>query len=337
VSALRAVVVGAGGMGRAWASTIVSRPDVSLVGWVDLFTDRVAEGIEAAGLKDVSVEEDIEAALSKLSPDFVVDVAVPEAHFDVTRQCLERNVPVLGEKPMAATLEEARDLVRLSERTSTLFVVSQNRRYNAGLAGFKNLVEQRLGGVGQLNAEFYRAPRFGGFRDEMDSPLLLDMAIHTFDAARYLAGSAPVSALCTEFNPSWSWYRGAASAVAEFEFRDGLRFSYEGSWCASGLETSWESSWRAIGAFGTALWDGTNNAMAEVRKGGDDGGELERVEAPPVTISGPGIAGSLADFVRAVRTGEIPMNECHDNIKSFAMVIAALESSRTGRTAPVET
>ena len=85
--------------------------------------------------------------------------------------CLERAVPVLGEKPMAANLEEARDLVQLSERTSTLFVVSQNRRYNSGLAAFKNLVEQRLGGVGQLNAEFYRAPRFGGFRDEMDSPL----------------------------------------------------------------------------------------------------------------------------------------------------------------------
>jgi predicted dehydrogenase len=323
-------------MGRAWASTIVSRPDVSLVGWVDVFTDRVAEGIEAAGLTDVAIDDSVEAALIKLSPDFVVDVAVPEAHYDITRHCLEHGVPVLGEKPMAATLEEARDLVRLSERTSTLFVVSQNRRYNAGLAAFKNLVQQRLGGVGQLNAEFYRAPHFGGFRDEMDSPLLLDMAIHTFDAARYVAGSAAVSALCTEFNPSWSWYRGAASAVAEFEFKDGLRFSYEGSWCAGGLETSWESSWRAIGASGTATWDGTNDPVAEVRKDGDDRGELERVDAPPVTISGLGIAGSLADFVRALRTGEIPMNECHDNIKSFAMVIAALESSRTGRRVSVE-
>ncbi len=272
MSALRAVVVGAGGMGRAWASTIVSRPDASLVGWVDVFTDRVAEGIEAAGLTDVVIEDSVEAALIKLSPDFVVDVAVPEAHYDITRHCLEHGVPVLGEKPMAATLEEARDLVRLSERTSTLFVVSQNRRYNTGLAAFKNLVQQRLGGVGQLNAEFYRAPHFGGFRDEMDSPLLLDMSIHTFDAARYVAGSAPVSALCTEFNPSWSWYRGAASAVAEFEFKDGLRFSYEGSWCAGGLETSWESSWRAIGASGTATWDGTNDPVAEVRKDGDDGG-----------------------------------------------------------------
>ncbi len=336
MSALRAVLVGAGGMGSAWARVIGNNPDVSLVGWVDIFTDRVAEGIETAGLSDVAIEESIEAALNKLSPDFVVDVAVPEAHHDITRRCLERRVPVLGEKPMAANLEEARHLVQLSEGTSTLFVVSQNRRYNTGLAAFKNLVEQRLGGVGQLNAEFYRAPRFGGFRDEMDSPLLVDMAIHTFDAARYVTGADPVSAQCTEFNPPWSWYAGAASAVAEFEFRDGLRFSYEGSWCADGLETSWESSWRAIGASGTAIWDGTSNPVAEVCKPGTDGGELERVDAPAVTISGPGIEGSLADFIRALRTGGTPMNECHDNIKSFAMVMAALGSSRSGRRVAVE-
>ena len=258
MSPLRAVLVGAGAMGRAWAGAIANNPDVSLVGWVDLFTDRVAEGIEAAGLSDVAIEESIEPALVKLSPDFVVDVAVPEAHHDITRYSLEQGVAVLGEKPMAANLEEARDLVRLSERTSTLFVVSQNRRYNPGLAAFKRLVGQRLGGLGQLNAEFYRAPHFGGFRDEMDSPLLVDMAIHTFDAARYIAGAVPVTVQCTEFNPPWSWYRGAASAVAEFEFDGGIRFSYEGSWCAEGLQTSWESSWRAIGALGSATWDGSS-------------------------------------------------------------------------------
>ena len=55
MSELLAVLVGAGRMGRAWARAIVNNPDTSLVGWVDLFTDRVAEGIEAAGLSNVAV------------------------------------------------------------------------------------------------------------------------------------------------------------------------------------------------------------------------------------------------------------------------------------------
>ncbi len=342
MSGLRAALVGAGGMGRAWARTLTENKDVSLVAWVDVLEERVAEGITELGLTDLAVKDDVEAALTDLAPDFVVDVAVPEAHHDITRRCLQRRVAVLGEKPMAATLDEARDLVRLSEQYETLFVVSQNRRYNTGLTSFKQLAAGRLGRLGQLNAEFYRAPHFGGFRDEMESPLLIDMAIHTFDAARYVTGADPHSVLCTEFNPSWSWYRGAASAVAEFEFTGGLRFSYQGSWCAQGLETSWDSSWRAIGELGTATWDGSGHPVAEALPpdghglGSPANSRLQRTEAPPAEIAGEGIAGSLNDFVRALRTGLAPMNECHDNILSLAMVMGALESSRSGRRVPVK-
>ncbi len=334
MSGLRALLVGAGAMGRAWARALSANPDVGLVAWVDVVVDRAREGVEVLGLSSVQAESDLGVALAAHHPDFVVDVSVPEAHFEVTSLCLKHHVAVLGEKPMAATLDEARRLVELSEATSKLFVVSQNRRYNAGLAAFRALVHEQLDGLGQLNAEFYRAPHFGGFRDEMESPLLLDMAIHTFDAARYVTGSDPVSVSCTEFNPRWSWYRGAASAVAEFEFANGVHFSYEGSWCAAGRETSWDSSWRAIGASGSAVWDGTANPVAEVRRGQDAG--LERIEAAPSAIPGEGIAGSLVDFVWALRSGKAPMNECHDNLASLAMVMAALESSRTGRRAKVE-
>jgi predicted dehydrogenase len=48
-----------------------------------------------------------------------------------------------------------------------------------------------------------------------------------------------------------------------------------------------------------------------------------------------GIAGSLRDFVNAIRTGATPMGECHDNIKSLAMVFAAIESAETGRRVPI--
>ena len=322
-------------MGRAWGRAVNDNPDIELVGWVDVVEERAHEALEALAVTGVAVEGDVGAALTRLSPDFVVDVSVPEAHYEVTATCLQKAVPVLGEKPMAATMEEARQLVELSEQCSTLFVVSQNRRYNSGLAAFREVVATRLGGAGQLNAEFYRSPHFGGFREEMASPLLLDMAIHTFDAARYVTGADALSVACSEFNPPWSWYKGAASAVAEFEMTGGLRFSYQGSWCAEGFETSWDSAWRAIGPRGSALWDGAGNPIAEVRPEGGSP-DVERVEAPAAAIPAKGIAGSLADFVRSLRTGEAPMGECHDNIRSLAMVFAALESSRTGRRVAVE-
>jgi hypothetical protein len=41
--------------------------------------------------------------------------------------------------------------------------------------------------------------------------------------------------------------------------------------------------------------------------------------------------GALCEMLRFIRTGQIPQTECHDNIQSFSMVVAALESIRTGQ------
>ena len=73
-----------------------------------------------------------------------------------------------------------------------------------------------------VNVDMFLGAHFTGFRNTMDHPLLVDMAIHTFDEARYLLSEArPVLAYCQEFNPPNSWYKGDASAVAVFEMSDG--------------------------------------------------------------------------------------------------------------------
>jgi predicted dehydrogenase len=100
--------------------------------------------------------------------------------------------------------------------------------------------------------------------------------------------------------------------------------------------TSWEGEWRAVGERGTATWDGTNAPVAEIavaREGFFS--PLEERRRPVPSWEHSGIAASLRDFLRALRTGTTPMGECHDNIKSLAMVFAAIESAATGRRVPI--
>ena len=329
---LRALLVGAGGMGRAWARNLRDCDEVRLAGWIDIRPDAAAQAVEELGLSGVAVGGDLDRALAELRPDFVVDVTVPEAHHDVTLAALAAGVPVLGEKPMADTLERARAMVAASERAGQLYMVSQSRRYDARLHALRRLVAERVGPLGILNSDFYIGAHFGGFRDAMPSPLLLDMAIHTLDAARYICAGDPVAVYCEEFNPPWSWYIGAACATAIFEMSGGLRYTYRGSWCAEGHHTSWEAEWRAVGPHGTATWDGHGAPAAELVSGpGSFHSQTETVVAEVVPDVPAGIAGSLRDFLRALKTGATPMGECHDNIKSLAMVFAAIESAATGR------
>ncbi len=335
----RALLVGAGGMGKAWGRNVKQNADLAtLAGWVDLRDGAAAAAVDELELTGVATGTDLEQLLATVRPDFVIDVTIPEAHHDVTITALNAGVPVLGEKPMAHSMEAAREMIAASERSGKLYMVSQSRRYDARLTAFRQAIEANLGTVGILNADFYLGAHFGGFRDEMDNVLLLDMAIHSFDQARYLLGDAdPVSVYCEEFNPSWSWYKGDASATALFEMTNGLRFTYRGAWCAEGQQTSWECEWRAVGAQGTAKWDGNSAPVVQtvVEPGGFTSklSELTTTEVPQ-GIPG-GIAGSLRDFVHALKTGATPMGECHDNIKSLAMVFAAIESSKSGTRVPI--
>jgi len=335
----KALLVGAGGMGKTWGKNLLAHSDrVTLAGWVDIRDGAAATAAAELQAEGVHADTDVARAIAMVKPDFVVDVTIPEAHHDVTLAALGAGVPVLGEKPMAHSMEAAREMVQASERANTLYMVSQSRRYDARLHAFRRLIESRVGPLGILKSDFYLGAHFGGFRDEMDHVLLLDMAIHTFDAARYLGGADPVSVYCEEFNPAWSWYKGASSATALFEMSGGLRYVYNGSWSAEGRQTSWEGEWRAAGPNGTATWDGTQTApIADIvteRSGFHSPTETVTEEAEKDVPSG--IAGSLRDFLHALETGETPMGECHDNIKSLAMVFAAIESAQTGKRVTIQ-
>ena len=327
---LRVVVVGAGGMGRAWLRTVEDSPLVELAGIVDLDLDAARAAAAAIGRPDLPVGTGTAALASDVGARAVINVTVPAAHHPVTTEALAAGLPVLGEKPVASTVVQGLSLAAAAELSGQLFMVSQSRRYNRHLFEAKRL-SASLGSVGIVSAEFFKAPHFGGFRDAMDHPLLLDMAIHQFDMARFLLDADPVSVFCEEYNPAWSWYRGDAGASAIFEMTGGERFVFTGSWCSPGHETSWNASWRISGEHGSVLWDGDNKPTVESTATGFSGASAAASEDP-----GQEIAGSLRDFVAALRTGSTPMGQVHRNIMSLAMVEAAVLSASTGTRASVD-
>ena len=315
---LRLVQVGAGGMGRTWLRTLAGNPDVRLVGLVDLDADVARRAAEEEGHAGVVVATTLEGLALEEPADALVNVTVPVAHHAVTTGALRAGLPVLSEKPLAETVAEGLSMVAAAEVADRLVMVSQSRRYWRHLAALRRQVA-RLGTLGTVTCEFFKAPRFGGFREEMAQPLLVDMAIHQLDLARDLTGAEPVSVYCESYNPPWSWFGGHAAAEVVVELEGGVRFAFSGSWCSPGLETSWNGRWRVSGEAGTATWDGDGVPEAELADG-------TRVPAE-VGDEPEQIAGSLAEFVAAVRDGTVPSGEVHANVLSLAMVEAATRSA----------
>jgi predicted dehydrogenase len=236
---------------------------------------------------------------------------------------------------MAESYEDALEIVALSQETGLRYAVMQNRRYLKQIRALRGLVGRgTIGTVGALHADFFIGAHFGGFRDAMDSPLVVDMAIHTFDQARFISGADPVSVYCHEFNPPGSWYKGNASAVCIYEMSDGSVFTYRGSWCAEGFNTSWEADWRVIGSEGTALWDGRAMPYAEKVNPEKPEGfnrEMIRVESEDNWQGAEGHHGCFEEMFAALEEGRPAETDSLDNIKSVNMVFGAIRSARTGQ------
>ena len=329
------MVVGAGGIAGAWFPRLLEER-VHIVGVVDLNLEAARGRVGEYGL-DCEASTDLRATLRRTQPDFVVDLTLPEAHCAVTCAALRAGCHVIGEKPMASSMAEARRMVRSAEKTGRLYMVSQSRRWNAKHDVVRRAIAAgAIGALTTLNCDFYIGAHFGGFRDEMPSPLILDMAIHQFDLVRYFSGTDPVAVYCREFSPVGSWYAGDAAASCVFEMTNGVVFTFRGSWCAEGCHTSWNGDWRFIGDRGTVVYERDQDPWGQVVAGTEGfHRSLKAAKLPVPRVKHGDMHGALRELLAFLRSGKQPQTECHDNIKSLAMVFAAIASARRGRRVPV--
>jgi predicted dehydrogenase len=328
---VRAVLTGCGGIAGAWLGTAPVKKQVEIVGLVDVREEAAVKRAGDFELSGAATGTDLAAMLKQVEPEVVFDCTIPEAHCGVTLTALRHGCHVMGEKPMAESMANARRMVAAADKADKLYAVMQNRRYLPQIRRLRRFLDSgAIGKVTTVQCNFFIGAHFGGFRAVMEHVLLLDMAIHSFDQARLITGQDAQAVYCHEWNPAGSWYQHGASAVATFEMTNDVVYTYQGSWCSEGCNTTWECDWRIVGDKGSVLWNGGDDFRCEVVQGKEGlvFKQRERTvpKACPKRLTG-GHAGAIAEFVRCVRSGEVPETICTDNIKSLAMVHAAVRSA----------
>jgi predicted dehydrogenase len=329
---LNAILVGCGAMSGEWLRA-ASELEVQIVALVDIDQSNAEKRRAEFGLT-TPIFSDFRETFRQISADAVFDCTIPAAHKEVSGSALAAGFHVLEEKPLALTVADATQLVELAQRSARIHAVVQNRRFNPGIRRMRRMIETGvIGEVTTVHVDFFAGPHFGGFREVMPHVLLADMAIHPFDAVRFLLGVDAEAVFCEEWIPKNSWYRYGPSAVAIFRMEKDIRFTYRASWCADGFRTSWDGSWRVIGTEGTIVWDGYEEVKAEQLMFQEgvflNETRLHLPDAEPPASETRGHFSVMSQFVEAVRGGPVPETNSADNIRSLAMVQAAIESCET--------
>ncbi len=160
--------MGVGHLGYHHARNYASIPAVEVTAVADsneVRAHEVAAELHVAAFSDYR----------QLAPEVdAVSIAVPTcAHFEVTRFFLELNKHVLLEKPIATTLEEADELIRLAEHHGVTLQIGHSERFNAAVQSLRERLNRPM---------FIESHRLAPFTPRgCDVNVVLDLMIHDLD------------------------------------------------------------------------------------------------------------------------------------------------------------
>jgi scyllo-inositol 2-dehydrogenase (NADP+) len=193
---LRVAIVGYGLSGRFFHAPLVAATDglevVSVVTSNPMRRAQVAA--EHPRAKPVS---DVQELWSGIAPELVVVATPNSSHVAIASAAIERGVPVVVDKPLAVTADEAEALVARARGAGVTLTVFQNRRWDTD-----QLTLQRLIAEGALGRIVRYESRFERWRPEVDRSkwresedpeqgggVLLDLGSHLVDQSLTLFGS----------------------------------------------------------------------------------------------------------------------------------------------------
>lgn len=175
---VRIAVLGLGSMGANHARVLAELPEADLVAVADPHAERLRDHAHGA-----SAYADYRELLANIGLD-AVSVAVPtRLHLDVALACIERGLPVLVEKPIAADADEGEQLHTAAESAGVPLMVGHIERFNPAVRELKRRIAAgEAGRVLEL-----RARRVGPFyQRRRDVGVVQDLATHDIDVMRDL-------------------------------------------------------------------------------------------------------------------------------------------------------
>lgn len=200
---LKVAVIGVGYLGRHHARIYSRLPGVELAGVADTNRDNAERIADEYGTRAYADYRDLPEDLD------AVNVATPTVtHFDIARHFVERGVPVLVEKPMTATVEEAEALERIVQERGGVLQVGHIERFNPAMTAIKGL---------EVEPKFIESHRLAPYKFRAtDVGVVMDLMIHDIDIILELCHS-PIRRVDAVGGAVLSPSEDIANARLEFE------------------------------------------------------------------------------------------------------------------------
>lgn len=283
-----------------------------------------------------AVYDNAEELFAKESPSFVDIVTNVETHAEIAALGMEHGVPVISQKPMAPSLEIAREMVEKSRAANVPLLIHENWRWQAPLRKLKEvLATHEFGPLVRARIDYAHSfPVFDNqpFLKELEQFILTDIGTHILDVARFLFGEAKhLYCQTRRMRPD---IKGEDVATVIMEMRDGLTVT-----CNMSYASRWEHD-RFPQTM--VLVEGTKGGVSlgadyEIKVFEKEGRHSHQAVPPRYAWADPAydlIHASIVDCHRhllgALRGEGAAETTAVDNLRTLELVFGAYESAASG-------
>lgn len=141
-----------------------------------------------------AVYDDPEKLLREVKPDFVDNVTEIGGHKPLSLLCVKHRIPCICQKPMAASLKDAHEMVAAFRKTKTQFLVHENWRWQSPMRALIKTLQSGVIGT-PFRARLTMISGFDVWANqpalaELERFILTDLGVHLLDTARACFGEA---------------------------------------------------------------------------------------------------------------------------------------------------
>ncbi len=308
----------------------------------DIQPDHIKKLLERHDLwADDSIKHytDYKAMIAEVQPELVSIAAESGIHAEIAIFCIKHGVHVIIEKPMAMSMADANEIIRLSEERNVKVSACHQNRFNIAVQEMRQALE--AGRFGKLshgsihvrwnrNQNYYtQAPWRGTWAQ--DGGALMNQCIHGIDLLRWTFGGEVEEVYGQTRQQFHDYLEAEDVGMAVVKFKNGAIATIEGT--TNVYPKNLEETLYIFGEKGTVkiggtstnnidVWDFADETEADMKNKG--------LEEETNNVYGNGHTSLFADMINSIQNGKKPYVDAYAGRDALELVLAIYKSQKEG-------
>lgn len=291
-------------------------------------------------IESIDRYKDYKKMIETMRPELVSIATESGIHAEIALYCIDHNVNVIIEKPMAMSIEDADKIIALAKKKNVKVSACHQNRFNIAIQELRKAVEAGRFGKLSHGSIHVRWNRNRGYYDqapwrgtwEQDGGALMNQCIHGIDLLRWMMGDEIEEIYGVTRQQFHDYLDAEDVGMAVVKFRNGAIGTIEGT--TNVYPRNLEETLCIFGENGTVKIGGASTNNIDVWDFADETeADVKNKELKEVTsnVYGNGHTSLFADVIDAIENDRLPYVDAVAGRNALEVVLAIYKSQKYGQ------